>query len=454
MKKMTQKLMAMLMISLAIVSCEKEEEDVIKKDDNNVIHPVEYGVNVNFGKTFENKVASNVYLLLSSTTSEKKYEVTTNDKGQGIFKKVIPDTYNLSATLKVNKEQFEKLFGYYPNQDEVAFNATAENITVNSQSEVKNLVLSTSRVGDLVFKQIYYAGSDIKNGAVFRDLFLEIYNNSSETLYADKLYFAQAYGNIKSIVKPYTQSNGQYDWGKSIGQTKGAKSNTDYTYADHIYQIPGTGKDYPIKPGESIVVAGTAINHKEPLTVTVLGKEKTYTVKNPELTIDLSKATFELNMKEYFENLGKTPLATDVDNPEVPNLNVIYRLSARDLILDPLGRDSFIIFRADDVESYAKLPTPETTEITKKTKLYVQIPNNVIIDGVETNAEDASKLFPRRLSPAIDGGYAFVPKGKYSSQAIIRKVVKEVNGRKILSDTNNSTNDFEVVNIPVPFGWK
>ncbi len=447
MKKMTQKLVVILVVLVATVSCKKDE-------DENIIQPVKYDVSVNFDESFENKEASNVYLLLSSTTSERKYEVTTKSDGKATFYKLVPDTYNLSATLKVNKEQFKELFGYYPPQDEVTFNASAENITVNSQSELKNLVLSTSRVGDLVFKQIYYAGSDTKKGAMFRDLFFEIYNNSNETIYADKLYFAMVYGNTKSTVKPYTLSNGQYDWSKSINQTKGAKSNTDYTYADHIYQIPGTGKDYPIKPGESIVVAGTAINHKEPLTVTVRGKERTYTVKNPELTIDLSKATFELNMIEYFENLGKKPLATDIDNPSVPNLNITYNLYARELILDPLGRDSFILFRANDVESYDKLPNPQTTKITSKTKFYVQIPNSVIIDGVEVNAEDSSKLYPRRLNAAIDGGYAFVPKGKYSSQAIIRKVVKEVNGRKILSDTNNSTNDFEVVDIPVPFGWK
>lgn len=84
----------------------------------------------------------------------------------------------------------------------------------------------------------------------------------------------------------------------------------------------------------------------------------------------------------------------------------------------------------------------------------MQIPNDIIIDGVEVNAEDNSRLFPRRLNSAIDGGYAFVPKGAYSSQAIVRKVVKEVDGRKILQDTNNSTNDFEVIDVPVPFGWK
>ncbi|WP_409517006.1 DUF4876 domain-containing protein, partial [Empedobacter sp.] len=44
-----------------------------------------------------------------------------------------------------------------------------------------------------------------------------------------------------------------------------------------------------------------------------------------------------------------------------------------------------------------------------------------------------------------DAGYAYLTAGSYTSTSIIRKTQKTINGRIILKDTNNSTNDF--VNI-------
>jgi hypothetical protein len=420
-------------------------------DDDDVIEPVDYEVTVKFDESLDEKVAENVNLTLTSTTSGKKYEITTKSDGVGMFVGIVPDTYNLSASLVLSKEEFSTLFGYDSGQDESTFNAVADNLTINNASTLTNeLTLLTSRIGDLLFKQIYYVGSDTKEGAVFRDVFFEIYNNSNEIIYADGLYFATTMGNVKNTVEDYTLDNKQFDWSKSIGQTMGDKSNSDYVYVDHIFQIPGGGTDYPMEPGQSIVIAGTAINHKTPLVV----GDKEYSVQDPSLTIDLSNATFEVNLIEYLESVGRSPYATDIDNPDVPNMNVTYNAFMRELIPDTNGKDGFIIFRSDDIESYPKLPTPDVTAVTEDTRLQIQIPNSVIIDGVETNYVDDSKLYPRQLSTATDGGYAFVPKGAYSSQSLIRKVVKEVGGRKILQDSNNSTNDFEVLDLPVPFGWK
>ncbi len=44
-----------------------------------------------------------------------------------------------------------------------------------------------------------------------------------------------------------------------------------------VYRIPGSGKEHPVKPGESIVLCDIGINHKN---------------ENPN-SIDLSKANFE-----------------------------------------------------------------------------------------------------------------------------------------------------------------
>lgn len=417
--------------------------------DDVIIEPVSYQLKIVLDDSFENQTVENAKVSLTNTSTGENYELKTNSQGLANFDAVNPGTYNIVASIEFTKEAYFDFFGIETTQDQVNFNGSAENVLVNSSTSNLEIVLKTSKIGDLLFKQIYFSGSDVRNGAVFRDLFFEIYNNSNEIIYADGLFFAQAYGRTKTNVETYTLADGQYDWAKSIGQTKGDKSNSDYVYADHIYQIPGSGDSYPINPGESIVVAGTAINHKEPLTV----GEKTYSVNDPSLTIDLSNADFEVYLQDYLVSQGSTGLKSDIDNPNVPNIEVGYRLNAKELILDPLGRDSFMIFRTDDLNTFDKLPNPQATTVTSNTKLYVQIPNAIIIDAVETNHSDPSKLYPRRLSTALDGGYQFAPKGSYSSQAIIRKVIKNFGDRKVLQDTNNSTDDFTVIDIPVPGAW-
>lgn len=342
MKKMYKLFSLLCVFAVTFTACSDD-------DDDKVIQPVNYEVTVKFDKKAKEKKAENVSLTLTSTTSGKKYTVKTNAEGVGRFDQIVPDTYNLSASLELTRAGLVKLLGYDFGQEKSTFSASAENLTINSTSTLKNeLTLLTAKVGDLLFKQINYGGSDFRKGAGFRDMFFEIYNNSNETIYADGLYFAQIYSRTKTSVEQYTLKNGQFDWSKSIGQKKGDKSNTDYSYADHIYQIPGDGKTYPIKPGKSIVVAATALNHKSPLVV----GDKKYSVLDPSLTIDLSNATFEVNLAKYLLSIGKKPYDTDVDNPDVPNVKIAYNLVNREFIMDPLGRDAYVIFRTNDFASF------------------------------------------------------------------------------------------------------
>lgn len=440
MRQLSSLVMLAVIAVLTFASC---------SDDAPVIAPVSSEVTVNFGEAFANKSIEGIKVTLTGVGTSNTYSGTSKADGKVAFPSVNPGAYNISATIQFSKSKYETFFGTTTKEQTVSFSGAKENVMINKDGDVFAVSLKTSKIGDLVFKQIYYAGSNIKDGAGFRDMFFEIYNNSNETIYADGLYFGQLYGRSSTSVKTYTLPNGQYDWTKSVGQTKGAASNSDYVYADHVFKIPGTGKDHAIKPGESIVVAATAINHKEPLVV----GSKTYSVNNPALTIDLSSAQFEVNLISYLNSIGKSPLDSDIDNPNVPNVEVAYHLSARDLILDPLGRDSFIIFRTDKFSSFDKLPNPQTTKISSTTRRYLQIPNSVIIDGVEANKADTSNRYPRRLDTSIDGGAASVPKGHYSSQAIIRKVSQNFGGRRILQDTNNSSNDFIAIDAPVPGGW-
>jgi hypothetical protein len=378
---------------------------------------------------------ANVEIILTNTSTGDIFKTLTNEEGQALFDNIDAGTYMATATLTWTSEEYEDNLGYTPNSDIVNFSGATENILVNNSSIETEIILFSGAIGDLLIKQIFYAGSDLVNGASFRDQFVEIYNNSNETLYADGLMFAQVFGSIYSTVYPYTLSNGQYDWTKSISNVVGDEANTNYTYADFVYRISGDGTTYPIIPGESIIIATTAVNHKAPL---LDNNGNPLTVNDPSLTIDLSTADFEGYIGDYRIANGLEVASYDVQNLSVPDLEIIHYKSGKDMILNTLGTDSFIIFKNENVANLNKYFRPDETSGST----YMQIPISDVIDAVEINFNDPTDLYPRRLQTSLDGGYTYVPNGPYTSQSVIRKVASEVNGRKILQDTNNSTVDF------------
>ncbi|MDW7693852.1 DUF4876 domain-containing protein [Flammeovirgaceae bacterium SG7u.111] len=443
MKKVT--LISFIASLLLVTSCHEED----------FITPVSHTVAVTFDEAYGSLTSEAAELTLNNLEDGKTYTATTDVSGMAIVQ-IVPGTYNITATLQMTAEEYETFSGQKVDTD-VAFNASLSNVVINEASnENSELVLVTGRIGNIIFKQIYYTGSDTKLGASYRDQFFEVYNNSNEIIYLDGLCFAQIKGTTStpSTLKDYHQSNGQYDWSQSIGQAKGSSSNTDYIYADEVLRIPGTGEQYPLAPGEGAIVAGTAVNHKAPLTaVDSKGETVTYEVPEPDRTIDLSNAPFEAYYREYQEAQGKKYLASDIDNPNAVNLDIVFKsFTGQDLILDPNGRDAFALFYADNdlLNSWDALPLPSVSadKYTETTVTFLQIPNSVVIDAVEVQYVDPAKNKPKRLADVLDAGEIASIQGRYSSESVIRKVSNTIGDRVIYVDTNNSSEDFEVLSHP------
>ncbi|MNL05008.1 hypothetical protein D3C87_1255880 [compost metagenome] len=127
------------------------------------------------------------------------------------------------------------------------------------------------------------------------------------------------------------------------------------------------------------------------------------------------------------------------------------------MILDNLGRDSYVIFKVDGnqkVKEWPQYNEPlKTTPPSTATK-YTQVPVKYIIDGIDVQPNTADDRIPKKLGAMIDAGFTFAPLGKYTSQSIIRKTEKTVSGRKVLKDTNNSKEDFDVFDLAQPRGFK
>ncbi|PWS30695.1 DUF4876 domain-containing protein [Pedobacter paludis] len=443
---MRKLLYTLLFVTSALTACKKFQGDIPE------IHPVRYQIVTSYASDNLGKVLpkARIEITITNTKTNLSQKYLTKSDGTFSLDSISPGVYDISASIKISATDYTALTGETVTK-EVVFNASEKAKTITIQdNQITALKLISGTTGPWVIKQIYYAGSNTTTGASFRDQFIEIYNNTDSILYADSLYIAEAIGLQNfTATNVYRQSNSQYDWSKSQGMPSDIDANNGYVYTRALLMIPGTGKQYPVKAGESIVLAQTAINHKSPFTGT---DGKTITVRDPSLTVDLSGADFEA----YYAPFLPKPLASDIDNPSVPNVEVLA-YNGTDLILDNPGRMGYVIFKNKGTVDVKKLPQyafPTTAPPSASSEKYYQIPISFIIDGVETQPNTASARVPKKLGASLDALYTYAPNGAYSSQSVIRKTETTINGRKVLKDTNNSAEDFDFLPLAIPRGFK
>ena len=429
------KKIVLLLSCIALLSaCRKDDDGFDGNRQGQEVSRIAYTVETTYGDKFNNLKAAGVVVKLTDTSTGQQYEATTSDEGKAILQ-LLPGTYNIEVAKSLTKEQSNSLFGF---DNEANFAASKQGLTISKEANAITFKMSTSRMGDLVIKQIYYTGSNLQTAAKYYDSFFEVHNNSSDTLYLDGIYFAKLQGVQKLSAsnkgKKGYDAEGKYDWSQAQGlEGLGEKANTDYVYAKTVIAFPGSGKEYPLAPGKSKIVAASARNHKEPIP----GQP----VSNPELTLDLSRAHFEVYLDPSFVKNGAT---LDTDNPAVTNMVILHKSGGKDFLLDTMGREAYILFRdtKENFDNYKRVPLPTITDPKPDTAKQVQIPVDKIIDGVNAQNFKDSDYLPHRLPNSIDAG-ELKAKGSYSSEVFIRKVKDTRNGITRYQDTNNSSNDFE-----------
>ena len=75
----------------------------------------------------------------------------------------------------------------------------------------------------------------------------QIYNNGDEVFYLDSLCFAQLEPNVATATLPVWPDEDGVD---------------NYVYGIVVWQISGSGKDYPLQPGESFLIVQEARDHR------------------------------------------------------------------------------------------------------------------------------------------------------------------------------------------------
>ncbi|WP_119080883.1 DUF4876 domain-containing protein [Chitinophaga alhagiae] len=362
-------------------------------------------VKVNYPATYSQQSASQASVTITSIADGSTKTAAAGNDGQAVFSGVLPGSYHLSATRNLTAQEALTLTGV---GQELTLNAASNNVTVSGTEDVTfTLELQGTVAGSLLIKEVYYTGSKtVAGGTYFSDQFVEIYNNSTDTLYLDSLCIGDAYGN-SGLINPNSLPT---------------PFNTDnqHVYLSNVWRIPGTGKDRKLAPGRSIIIAQDGVNHKDALL-------------NPASPVDLSKADWEA--------YNERPDGRDADAPAVPNLERVYFTGGFDWLLTVFG-PGVVIFRAN-FESLEKVAIPGSTLDPR-----IKVPNSAVIDAFE-GLKDAGSVAYKRIPTALDAGFVYAD-DTYNMQSFRRKTATTINGRKVLQDTNNSSTDFEKLAAPTP----
>lgn len=156
--------------------------------------------------------------------------------------------YNIIAKLTMSKQAYNQLIDSSQSneekieEDSITFTANIDNLAVTDTNDIKiELQMNKTSQSGLIFKQIFYAGSSLQDGSGYRDQFLEIYNNSTETLYADGILLVMLHNTTNSQAtgpddSSYLPSR-QYDWTKAAENTGKGDLNKDYVYAKKYFNF-------------------------------------------------------------------------------------------------------------------------------------------------------------------------------------------------------------------------
>ncbi len=365
----------------------------------------------------------NVQVTLVNLQDNAVRKSFSDPSGMTVFSQVPSGSYNITVTDS-REEGAYILSGSLTNILVSMKQTTSINLTVDA----------ISPGSDFVIKEVYFAGT--AQPVFFKDQFIEIFNNSSEVLYADGLYVAHLLMHS--------------DWNASEPYSRYLNLEEN-VYADFVEQIPGNGQDYPVEPGKSIVIALNAMDFREDNP-------------QPERAINLTNASFERYAVNWLESLGRLPNYTfDFNNPDVPNMTPVF-LSTNgynpSFYMMHIAGPSIVIFRReepitpDDIIVYEYLNqngAPSEVDV-------VRIPVPLVMDGVDfLNTADEGQW--KRLPTSIDASFNYLrPDGNssYSFMSLRRKIDPEASnrfGRVVLQTTRNSYVDFQAITAPDPRGY-
>lgn len=269
--------------------------------------------------------------------------------------------------------------------------------------------------GEFVIEEIYFTGTALpETGSPDKyqgDQYIKIRNNTDEDLYADGMLL---------ILQSSVLSNMEGEIPAAVDFRE------EYCAGQAFYAIPGSGRDVPVKAGESLIIVNNAQNHLE---------------SNPD-SWDATTADFEWYDESSNENV------LDTDNPAVPNLDkwyaqtlTVHSLHNRGaygiaIAMPPAGTtgEQFLQDHPIGDGYYAN-----GSDYEMPIKGYF-VPNEWVLDAVNTGGRNTFGMAPWGTS--LDAGYTWCGTENSDPDRFNKSVIRKTGADGKLVDTNNSSNDF------------
>ena len=274
--------------------------------------------------------------------------------------------------------------------------------------------------GEFVIEEIYFTGTALpETGSPDKyqcDQYIKIRNNTDEDLYADGMLL---------ILQSSVLSNMEGEIPAAVDFRE------EYCAGQAFYAIPGSGRDVPVKAGESLIIVNNAQNHLE---------------SNPD-SWDATTADFEWYDESSNENF------LDTDNPAVPNLDkwyaqtlTVHSLHNRGaygiaIAMPPAGTtgEQFLQDHPIGDGYYYIFHSPNGSDYEKPIKGYF-VPNEWVLDAVNTGGRNTFGMAPWGTS--LDAGYTWCGTEDSDPDRFNKSVIRKTGADGKLVDTNNSSNDF------------
>ena len=402
--KLKPHLLLLLLTGIVLIACNEYKE--VETQGKVVEHEITLQLPLNI----KDAQLADAKAVMTNIKTRQKYDVasflTTDEKFKASMS--VPEgVYNISVNGTIT---------YQLNGKQIKANVKArrDNIAIQSTSTATNLALDvyTAQEG-FIITEIFFTGTTTPKGFMYTDdQYIKIGNNSDTTMYADGLAF----------IESFFTSDDKHDYQPNI-------MNEAMTI-DAIYVIPGTGKQHPVKPGEELTIALTAIDHR-PI--------------NPN-SFDLSSAEFEI-----FDKTSDPE--GDQDNPKIENLENWYGNFDGTFVMHTRGVKSYALARPMvDMETYMKGYRYKFGYIFRQGDYVIPMdekeyfmPNPWIVDAVNLAVPTVHEW--NLVSPILDKGFTYCGQVDFDETRYNKAVVRKKDGNKWI-DTNNSSIDFEPNAVP------
>lgn len=404
--KLYRNFAALAIFCIAVSSCNEY------KEDGTETRTVSHRLSLNMPLNIKDATLTEGTAVLTNIRTREQYNIesfTPSDKGFIADISLPEGNYNIAVkgtiSYQLNKQSIE-----------AKVKANRENVAIGEveQKTTTDIALNVySAQEGFVISEIFFTGTTTPDGFMYTDdQYIKIGNNSDTTMYADGIAF----------IESFFTSDDKHDYQPNIMD--------EAMTIVAIYVVPGTGRDVPVQPGEELLIALTAIDHR-PI--------------NPN-SFDLSKADFEIYDKcSHPEG--------DQDNPKVPNLVNWYANFEGTFVMHTRGVKSYALARPMvDMKTYMTKFRYKFGYIFRQGDFVVPMdereyfmPNAWIIDAVNLAVPTVHEW--NLVSPTLDKGFTYCGHVDFDETRYNKSVIRKKEGRKWI-DTNNSTEDFLPNSVP------